>query len=83
MANINPAIPDGILNPPIANLPIAPIVIPNQPTTLSDLYQQMPDVYNGVYLGLLEQYSGTSAATSAELVQLSQLFRTTVPSLFL
>lgn len=73
MANVNAAI--GNLNPPIA--------IPNQPTTLAELYQQMPDVYNGTYLGLLDQYSGTAATTSAELILLSQRFPTTVPNVFI
>ena len=43
MANVHAAVPGGNLNPPIA--------IPNQPTTLAALYQQMPDVYNGTYRG--------------------------------
>ncbi len=80
MAHIHAAI-GGNLNPPIANNPIA---IPNQPSTFAELYQQMPDVYNGVYLGLLEQYSGTLAATtSRDLITLSQRFPTTVPNVFL
>lgn len=78
MANVNAAI-GGNLNPPIANIPL-----PNQPTTFAELYQQMPDVYNGTYLGLLEQYSGLVAATtSEELITVSQRFPTTAPNVFL
>lgn len=75
MANVNAALPGGNLNPPIA--------IPNQPTTLAELYQQMPDVYNGMYLGLLTQYSGTVATTSEELIALTCRFPTTAPNVFL
>ena len=55
MAQVNPiAIPVNPVNPAIANLNVAG---PAPPTTLATLFAQMPDVYNGVYTGLLAQYS--------------------------
>ena len=80
MANVNngnPVIPNAPPHVAIAN------AMPHQPTTLAELYQQMPDVYNGLYEPFLEQYSGVNAATSAELMALSLRFPTTVPNIFL
>jgi hypothetical protein len=73
-------IPDGLaIGPAIAN---ENVVVPNQPSTLRDLYQQMPDVYNGVYQGLLEQYGG-GERTSESLMALTLRFPTTVPNVFM
>ena len=72
-----------VVVPPLGGNPNPAIAIPNQPVTLSTLYQQMPDVYNGTYHGFLEQYSGLTATTSDELIGITKQFPTTVPNVFL
>ena len=81
MAQVNPIVPPvNPVNPAIANLNIAG---PAPPTTLAALFAQMPDVYNGVYTGLLAQYSHTTADTSEALATRTKRFPTTVPNLFI
>ena len=81
MAQVNPiAIPVNPVNPAIANLNVAG---PAPPTTLATLFAQMPDVYNGVYTGLLAQYSHTTADTSEALAASTKRFPTTVPNVFI
>jgi hypothetical protein len=75
--NNNPDVP--VVGPAIANVPVA---IPHQPTTLRDLYQQMPDVYHGMYQGFLGQY-GDNDVTSEALMDITQRFPSTVPNVFL
>jgi hypothetical protein len=81
MAQPNVLLPNdlAVVGPAIAN---APVVVPSQPTTLRELYRQMPDVYNGTYQGFLGQY-GEGAATSEELMSLTKRFPTTVPNVFI
>lgn len=65
----------------MANVPQA---VPQEPTTFGELFQLMPDVYNGVYIDLLQEYAPDDARNSNVLLQstLTRFPVSQVPALF-